>query len=336
MLKNLPAFIFILHIVKRIGIFTSGGDSPGMNACIRAAVRTCLAYGIEPYGIRRGYEGMIEDDIHPLNAGSVSNIIQYGGTVLKTARSAEFRTPEGRAKAAANLKKNGIEGLICIGGNGSYTGAMYLQKEHGIPSIGCPGTIDNDLAGTDYTIGFDTAVNTAMDAIDRIRDTAESHGRVFFVEVMGRDSGYIGLYAGLAGGAEGILIPEKGNQFDVLIKQYEQKSRKKEFSIYVVAEGDEEGKALELSSRFLQHYPESDTRVVVLGHIQRGGKPSASDRILASRLGAHAVKGLTEGLSNCAVGVIKDEIVYTSFEEAIKGKKELNNNLWILNEMICR
>jgi 6-phosphofructokinase 1 len=175
-----------------------------------------------------------------------------------------------------------------------------------------------------------------MDAIDRIRDTAESHGRVFFVEVMGRDSGYIGLYAGLAGGAEGILIPEKGNQFDVLIKQYEQKSRKKEFSIYVVAEGDEEGKALELSHRFMQHYPQSDTRVVVLGHIQRGGKPTASDRILASRLGAHAVKGLTEGLSNCAVGVIRDEIVYTSFEEAIKGKKELNNNLWILNEMICR
>ncbi len=325
-----------MHIVKRIGIYTSGGDSPGMNACIRAAVRTALAFDIEPYGIRRGYEGMIEDDIQPLNAASVSNIIQYGGTVLKTARSKEFIKAEGRAKAAENLKKHGIEGLVCIGGNGSYTGALYLQQEHGIPAIGCPGTIDNDLAGTDFTIGFDTAVNTAMDAIDRVRDTAESHGRVFFIEVMGRDSGYIGLYAGLAGGAEGILIPEKGNQFEVLIKHYEQKSRKKEFSIYVVAEGDDEGKAVDLSKRFLEHYPESDTRVVVLGHIQRGGKPTASDRILASRLGAHAVKGLMDGLSNCAVGVVKDEILYTPFAEAIKGKKELNDNLWILNEMICR
>lgn len=322
--------------MKRIGIFTSGGDSPGMNACIRAAVRTALAYGLEPYGIRRGYQGMIENDIAPLQASSVSNIIQYGGTVLKTARSEAFRTPEGRKQAADNLRAHGINGLVCIGGNGSYTGAMKLLEEQGIPAMGCPGTIDNDLAGTDFTIGFDTAVNTAMDAIDRIRDTAESHDRVFFVEVMGRDSGYIGMYAGLSGGAEGIFIPEKGRQFEDIMAHFEQRKRKKEFSIFVVSEGDEEGHALDLAKRFQERFPDQEPRVTVLGHIQRGGKPTAADRILASRLGAHAVKALFEGHSNEAVGVIGDEIVFTPFEKAITGKKEMNPNLWILNEMICR
>lgn len=307
-----------------------------MNACIRAAVRTALAHNMEPFGIRRGYEGMIANDIVPLSAASVSNIIQYGGTVLKTARSAAFMTAEGRAAAAANLRGHGIEGLVCIGGNGSYTGAMKLEMEHGIPAMGCPGTIDNDLAGTDYTIGFDTAVNTAMDAIDKIRDTAESHDRIFFIEVMGRDSGYIGMYAGLAGGAEGILIPEKGDQFREILNRYEHKSRKKEFSIFVVSEGDEEGKAIDLAKRFQERYPQADTRITVLGHVQRGGRPSAQDRILASRLGAHAVKALHDGIRSCAVGVVKDEIVFTPFAEAIKGKKEMNPNLWILNEMICR
>lgn len=307
-----------------------------MNACIRAAVRTALAYGLEPYGIRRGYQGMIENDISLLTADSVANIIQYGGTILKTARSEEFRTEVGRAKAAANLRNAGIEALVCIGGNGSYTGALYLEREHGIPCAGCPGTIDNDLAGTDYTIGFDTAVNTAMEAIDKIRDTAESHDRIFFVEVMGRDSGYIGMFSGLAGGAEGILIPEKPKQFEELLKRYETKARKKQFSIYVVSEGDEEGNAMELAAKFRERYPECDTRVTVLGHVQRGGKPTASDRVLASRLGAHAVKALKEGQRSIAVGVINDEIVYTPFEKAIEGKKEMNQNLWALNQMICR
>ncbi len=307
-----------------------------MNACIRAAVRTTLAFDMEPFGIMHGYEGMINDQIMPLDAGSVSNIIQYGGTVLKTARSKDFRTPEGREKAAQNLKKHKIDGLVCIGGNGSYTGAMLFEQEHGIPSIGCPGTIDNDLAGTDFTIGFDTAVNTAMEAIDRIRDTAESHDRVFFIEVMGRDSGYIGMYAGLSGGAEGILIPEKGKQFEAVLARHDQRLRKKQFSIFVVSEGDEEGNAFELARRFSLKYPECDARVTVLGHIQRGGKPTAADRILASRLGAHAVKALVEGKRNAAVGVINDEIVFTPFEQAIQGKKTMNENLWVLNEMICR
>lgn len=325
-----------LRLVKRIGIYTSGGDSPGMNACIRAAVRTALAYGFEPYSIQRGYQGMIENDIQPLAAESVANIIQYGGTVLKTARSEQFRTPEGRAIAAANLRSHGIDSLVCIGGNGSYTGAMRLYEEHGIKTVGCPGTIDNDLAGTDYTIGFDTAVNTAMDAIDKIRDTAESHDRVFFIEVMGRDSGFIGLYSGLAGGAEGILIPEKPNQFETLLNRYESKIRRKQFSIFVISEGDEEGNAISLAEKFKSKFPQIDARVTVLGHIQRGGKPTAMDRILGSRLGSHAVKGLSEGIFNAAAGVVNDEIRFTPFEEAIKGKKNLNNNLWILNEMICR
>ena len=322
--------------MKRIAVLTSGGDAPGMNACIRAVVRACVHFNVEVFGISRGYQGLIENDIKQLSSSSVANIIQYGGTVLKTARSKDFMTPEGRKLAFENLKKHGIEGLVCIGGNGTYTGAMIFEKEYGIPSMGCPGTIDNDLWGTDYTIGYDTAINTAVDAIDKIRDTAESHNRVFFIEVMGRHSGHIALHAGLAGGAEGIFIPERENEFEEIVNYYESKNRKKEFSIFVVAEGETEGHAYDIAKRFQEIYPDTDCRVTILGHIQRGGKPSSNDRILASRIGAHAVKALIEGHKNEAVGVVNREIEFTPFKDAIEHKKDIEDNLWTLNHIITR
>jgi len=322
--------------VKKIAVLTSGGDAPGMNACIRSVIRACAHYDLEVYGIHRGYQGLIENEIHPMTTSSVANIIQTGGTILKTARSMDFMTPEGRKKAHQNLVNLGIEGIVCIGGNGTYTGAMIFEKEFGIPSMGCPGTIDNDLWGTDSTIGYDTAINTAMEAIDKIRDTADAHNRIFFVEVMGRHSGHIALLSGIAGGAEGIFIPERGNEFDDIVQLYESKARKKEFSIFVVAEGDEEGRAYEISKRFQAIYPETDCRVTVLGHVQRGGRPTANDRILASRLGAHAVKALIDGRKNEAVGVVNNDIKFTSFQEAIEHKKDIQDNLWVLNTIITR
>jgi 6-phosphofructokinase 1 len=322
--------------VKKIAVLTSGGDAPGMNACIRSVIRACAHYNVEVFGIHRGYQGLIENEIHPMTSSSVANIIQMGGTILKTARSMDFMNPEGRKKAHQNLLNLGIEGIVCIGGNGTYTGAMIFEKEFGIPSMGCPGTIDNDLWGTDATIGYDTAINTAMEAIDKIRDTADAHNRIFFVEVMGRHSGHIALLSGIAGGAEGIFIPERGNEFDDIVQLYESKARKKEFSIFVVAEGDEEGRAYEISKRFQAIYPETDCRVTVLGHVQRGGRPTANDRILASRLGAHAVKALIDGRKNEAVGVVNNDIKFTSFQEAIEHKKDIQDNLWILNTIITR
>jgi len=322
--------------VKKIAVLTSGGDAPGMNACIRSVIRACAHYNLEVFGIHRGYQGLIENEIHPMTTSSVANIIQMGGTILKTARSMDFMTPEGRKKAHQNLQNLGIEGIVCIGGNGTYTGAMIFEKEFGIPSMGCPGTIDNDLWGTDATIGYDTAINTAMEAIDKIRDTADAHNRIFFVEVMGRHSGHIALLSGIAGGAEGIFIPERGNEFDDIVQLYESKARKKEFSIFVVAEGDEEGRAYEISKRFQAIYPETDCRVTVLGHVQRGGRPTANDRILASRLGAHAVKALIDGRKNEAVGVVNNDIKFTSFQEAIEHKKDIQDNLWVLNTIIPR
>jgi 6-phosphofructokinase 1 len=307
-----------------------------MNACIRSVIRACAHYDLEVFGIHRGYQGLIENEIHPMTTSSVANIIQMGGTILKTARSMDFMTPEGRKKAHQNLVNLGIEGIVCIGGNGTYTGAMIFEKEFGIPSMGCPGTIDNDLWGTDATIGYDTAINTAMEAIDKIRDTADAHNRIFFVEVMGRHSGHIALLSGIAGGAEGIFIPERGNEFDDIVQLYESKARKKEFSIFVVAEGDEEGRAYEISKRFQAIYPETDCRVTVLGHVQRGGRPTANDRILASRLGAHAVKALIDGRKNEAVGVVNNDIKFTSFQEAIEHKKDIQDNLWVLNTIITR
>jgi 6-phosphofructokinase 1 len=320
--------LFYFYTVKKIAVFTSGGDAPGMNACVRAVVRTAIFKGIQVKGIIRGYAGMINDEFIDLKRGSVGNIIQRGGTFLKTARCAEFFHYEGRKKAYDILKKHEIDGLVCIGGNGSYTGAMHLNREFGIPCVGLPGTIDNDLYGTDYTIGYDTAVNTALDSIDRIRDTAHSHDRVFIVEVMGRDSGFIAMDVSIAGGAEGVLIPEDQKDWDRVLKHFKnRKRREKSFSIIVIAEGDEQGGALQLEKKLSEIYPDLKIRSTILGHVQRGGSPTARDRILASRLGAAAVEALLEGQTAITVGLVNDQITYTSFDEAIKGKKKFNQKL---------
>jgi 6-phosphofructokinase 1 len=333
-----PAFsrsFFILVLMKTIGVYTSGGDAPGMNACIRAVVRTAIYHGLNVKGIKRGYEGMIQDDIVDLNRQSVANIIQRGGTFLKTARSKDFRTKDGRAKAYENIKKHGIDALVCIGGNGSYTGAMIFSEEYGVPVVGLPGTIDNDLYGTDFTIGYDTAINTALEAIDRIRDTAHSHERVFIVEVMGRDSGFIALDVAIAGGAEGALIPEDVEDWGKMLEQFNRPDkRKKSFSIIVVAEGDEQGGALILEKKLKELYPDLKIRSTILGHVQRGGRPSARDRILASRLGSRAVKALIAGESSITVGIVSNEIAYTSFGDAIHGKKTVSEDLIRLADVL--
>lgn len=314
--------------MKRVAVFTSGGDAPGMNACIRAAVRGAIYHDVEIFGIRYGYDGMIRGEIFPMNSHSVSNIVQRGGTILKSARSNEFKTSEGRKKAYDQLKKHGIEGLIAIGGDGTFTGACAFYEEFGMPVVGAPGTIDNDLYGTDYTIGFDTAVNTAIEAIDKIRDTADSHDRVFFIEVMGRDSGYIAVQCGIGGGAEIVMVPETlTSQDDVISTLRQGWSREKTSSIVVVAEGDEEGTAMEIAESVRTQLKQKDLRVTTLGHIQRGGRPSALDRILASRLGLGALEGLIGGEKNVAAGIINDKLVFTSFKEAIEKNKPLNPDL---------
>lgn len=311
--------------MEHIGVFTSGGDSPGMNAAIRAVTRTAIHYGMQVSGIRRGYDGMLKGDIIPLKRRSVANILHCGGTFLKTARCEEFRSAEGRTKAAQQLKDHGITSLVCIGGNGSYMGAHLLQEEHGIRCIGLPGTIDNDLYGTDYTIGYDTAINTALEAIDRIRDTADSHNRVFLVEVMGRDSGFIAMHTGIAGGAEAILIPEDKHDMELMIKHFENDERRtKAFSIVVVAEGDEEGGAIKISGELKKKFPDMNVRATVLGHIQRGGNPSAGDRILASVLGYNAVLALKEGESSVAIGQMGGKIVKIPLLKAATHSKSVS------------
>ena len=314
--------------MKKIGVFTSGGDAPGMNACIRAVVRTAVYNKVEVAGIIHGYKGMIEGNIIPLDSRSVSNIIQRGGTILKTSRSAEFLTIEGRKKAFDNLAKNGIEGIVCIGGNGTFAGAMQFYNEYGIPSIGAPGTIDNDLYGTDFTIGFDTAINTAVDAIDKIRDSAESHDRVFFIEVMGRHAGFIALASGTAGGAEVILVPEAKEDWQALVNYFSGENKsKKAFSIVVVAEGDEAGGAYKIVEKLKAQIPDFDSRVTILGHVQRGGTPTALDRVIASRLGNAAVEALLKGETNKMVGLINNKIELTTFDDAINKTKQLNSEL---------
>ncbi len=311
--------------MKKIAVFTSGGDSPGMNACIRAVVRTAIYRGLDVYGIYRGYEGMIEGDIKKLQSHSVSNIVQRGGTMLKSARSAEFRTPEGRKKAYDNLVANGIEGLVAIGGDGTFTGAKLFFEEYGIPTVGCPGTIDNDIFGTDYTIGFDTAVNTALEAIDKIRDTAAAHDRVFFVEVMGRDAGFIAVESGIGGGAEFVMVPENKSNLDEIVKSFKNLRKSKSSSIIVVAEGEEEGSAETVMKKVKELVKDKDRefKVTTLGHIQRGGNPTARDRVLASRCGMAAVEGLIAGKQNCMAGVMNQEVVYTSFADCIGKTKPL-------------
>ncbi|MBO0938890.1 6-phosphofructokinase [Fibrella sp. HMF5335] len=315
--------------MKRIAVFTSGGDAPGMNACIRAVVRGAVYHGIEVFGIRRGYNGMINGDIFQMTSHSVSNIVQRGGTILKSARSKEFMTPEGRAKAHEQLQKFGIEGLVAIGGNGTFTGATLFYDEYGIPTVGAPGTIDNDLYGTDYTIGFDTAVNTALEAIDKIRDTADSHDRIFIIEVMGRDSGYIAIQSGIAGGAEMVMVPEVLTPISEVVNTLKQGFvRSKSSSIVVVAEGEEEGSAVEVAEKISKLIDEElDMRVTTLGHIQRGGIPTAYDRILASRLGLGALEGLMNGEKNVMAGVINNELVYTPFRDTIRLPKPISEDL---------
>jgi 6-phosphofructokinase 1 len=321
--------------MKRIAVFTSGGDAPGMNAAIRAIVRNSAAHGLEILGIKGGYQGMIEDDFVAMGPRDVANTLQRGGTILLTARSKEFMTSEGRARAAANLKKAGIEGVIAIGGNGTYAGAVRLMDEHQIPVVGAPGTIDNDLYGTDYTIGFDTAVNTALDAIDRIRDTAASHSRVFFIEVMGRDAGFIALEVGIAGGAEVIVLPEDPISAQMCAEVIADSAVKgKKSSIVVVAEGGYEGGAVALADD-VHRYSSIESKVTVLGHIQRGGSPTAKDRVLASRLGAACVEALLSGASGVAVGEVNDEIRLTPFEEAIEKRKDINRHKYEMARVLA-
>ncbi len=316
--------------IKKIAVFTSGGDSPGMNAAIRSVARTCAYFKKDCIGIYRGYEGMIEGDFIPLNARSVNNIINKGGTMLKSARCDEFRTQEGRKKAYDQLVSNDIDAFVVIGGDGSFTGALAFYEEYKMPFIGIPGTIDNDIFGTNYTLGFDTALNTVVEAIDKIRDTASSHHRLFFVEVMGRDVGHIALNSGVGAGAEEILIPEENLGLDRLLDSLKRsKARGKSSSIVVVAEGDRTtGKNVyELKEYVEKNLPIYDVRVCVLGHMQRGGAPSCFDRVLASRMGVKSVEALLEGKTNLMAGIIDNQITFTLVSEAIKGKSKIDKEL---------
>lgn len=304
--------------IKKIAVFTSGGDAPGMNACIRAVVRTGIYFGCEMIGIKQGYQGMIDKNFMPMNRYSVSNIMQLGGTILKTARCLEFKTEEGQQKAYNNLKEAGIDALVAIGGDGTFTGAERLSKSFDIPVICVPGTIDNDLYGTDFTLGFDTATNTVIDAIDKIRDTAESHDRLFFIEVMGRDAGCIALRAGIAGGAEAILLPEKATAIDDLITTLENGAKNdKSSSIVIIAEGDKNGGAYNVAQKVKEKISYFDTKVTILGHLQRGGSPSSFDRILGSRMGFAAVKAILAGETRKMVGLKGNSISFTDLEESI-------------------
>lgn len=314
--------------IKCIGILTSGGDAPGMNAAIRAVTRTAIYHGFEVKGIMRGYKGLITNEIVPFKTQNVSNIIQQGGTILKTARSAEFMTPEGRKTAYENMTAQGIDALVVIGGDGSLTGARVFASEYNFPIVGLPGTIDNDLFGTDTTIGYDTALNTIMDAVDKIRDTASSHERLFFIEVMGREAGFLALNGAIATGCEAAIIPEIATEVDQLSELIENGFRKsKNSSIVMVAESELTGGAMGLAERVKTEYPQYDVRVTILGHIQRGGSPSASDRILASRMGEAAINALIEAQRNVMVGIQNDELVYIPFSKAIKRQKPINREL---------
>lgn len=314
--------------MKKIAVLTSGGDAPGMNACIRAVVRAAIYHEVEVVGIVRGFDGLINGQFTPMNRRSVSNIIQKGGTILKSARSHEFKTKEGRKKAYQQLKENGIEGLIVIGGNGTFAGARLFYEEHGFPVIGTPGTIDNDLYGSDFTIGYDTAVNTALDAIDKIRDTADAHDRVFFIEVMGRHTGYIAVRSAIGGGAEMAIIPEKEHSNEEIVKKLRDGSKvSKVSSIIVVAEGHTPGRAQELADMVKREAPELDTKVTTLGHVQRGGAPTAADRVLASRLGIGAVDGLIAGKKDVMVGIINHDLVYTAMQDSITKQKPISPEL---------
>ncbi len=320
---------------KKIGVFTSGGDAPGMNAAVRAVVRSALHKDWKITGINRGYQGLIKGNFNELTSQSVSNIIQRGGTILKSARSEEFRTEEGRAKAAENLKEEGLDALVAIGGDGTFQGASMLNEEHGIHVVGIPGTIDNDLVGSDETIGYDTALNTAMDNIDKIRDTADAHDRLFLVEVMGRDAGFIALETGIASGAELILLPESLQEIPEIKRSLNEVLKDHlRSSLVVVAEGDETGGAMKLADKIKDDFADYDMRVCILGHTQRGGRPTARDRVLASRLGSAAVNALEDGHTNVMVGVVNNKIKISPIKMAWSKKKQINYELLELSQIL--
>ncbi len=322
--------------IKRIAVFTSGGDAPGMNAAVRAVVRTASFHDLHVYGIMRGYEGMIEGNLERLERGDVGNIIHRGGTILKTARSEGFKTPEGRQSAYESLLAFDIDACIAIGGNGTFTGADIFSKEYDIPFIGIPGTIDNDLYGTDFTVGFDTAVNTAIEAVDKIRDTADSHNRLFFVEVMGRHAGFIALSTGIGSGAESVIIPESDISIEALIDKLKKGARRKKlFSVVIVAEGNKFGGANEIANLVKERYGHYDIKVTIIGHLQRGGSPTALDRVIASRMGFASVEGLIKGQKNVMVGIINDQITYTPFAEAVQKSKPVNDDLLKIAEILA-
>lgn len=315
--------------ITKVGVLTSGGDAPGMNAAIRAVVRTGIYNGLQMHGILRGYQGLIEDDIYWMESRSVANIIQRGGTILKTARCKEFYDYEGRKKAYENLKQREIDALVAIGGDGTFRGAVQFNKEFGIPVIGIAGTIDKDIYGTDFTIGFDTAVNTAVGAIDKIRDTMDAHERIFVIEVMGRDAGYIALHSGIATGAENILIPERKTDIEEIVDSLLEKERRKKLvNLIVVAEGDDFGGAEEVQKVLLKRLPQAEIRICILGHIQRGGSPSCLDRLLASRMGYHAIECILEGRHNVFVGILENKMNYIPLEEAVKNKGQISEE-WL-------
>jgi len=322
--------------IKRIGVLTSGGDAPGMNAAIRAVVRTCRYFNVELFGINRGYHGLMYGDIRKLQTSDVANILHRGGTILKTARSEEFKTREGRIQAFNMLQEYEIEGLVVIGGNGTYTGAMHLSDEHGIRVVGLPGTIDNDIYGTDYTIGFDTAINTAIDAVDKIRDTADSHNRLFFIEVMGRHSGYIALHTGIGSGAGEIFLPEEDNSIEEYVERLKTSTRRnKLFNLVIVAEGNQNGNANQIADQVRALYDKADIRTAIIGHLQRGGAPTANDRILASRLGYHAIETLVNDNKMGALGIVDNKLVCTPFSEAISVRKAPDEDLIRMAEILA-
>lgn len=325
-----------MSTLKKIGVLTSGGDAPGMNAAIRAVVRASIFYKFECFAIHKGYQGLIDGELTPMTPRSVNNIVNKGGTFLKSARCLEFRTKEGREKAYQTVQKFELDALVVIGGDGSFTGAMIFQKEWNVPVIGIPGTIDNDISGTQFTLGYDTALNTVIDAIDKIRDTASSHNRLFFVEVMGRDAGHIALNAGVGAGAEEILIPEEDMGLERLLDSLKKSEKSgKSSSIVVVAEGDKTGdNVFEIASYVEKNMPYYDVRVSVLGHMQRGGSPSCFDRVLASRMGVFAVESLREGASNVMVGIKNDEMVLSPLEKAIKGTSKINKELIRVSDIL--
>lgn len=322
--------------IKNVAVLTSGGDAPGMNAAIRAVTRTALFHGKKVYGVYRGYEGMIENDLIELTTANVKNILAQGGTFLKSARSQEFRTPEGRAKAAENLRSRDIDALVVIGGDGSFTGALKLAEEHGIRVIGVPGTIDNDLFGTDFTIGYDTATNTVIESVDKIRDTASSHNRLFLVEVMGRDTGYIAASTGLATGALSIILPERKSTYAELFEDLRKaQANKKTSNIIMVAEGNHLGDIFDISQAVKKEFPSIDVKVTTLGHTQRGGSPSTNDRVLASVLGYYAVKGLLDGKEKVMTGMIDQKVVYTPLSEAISKTTELDEEMLTIARILA-